>query len=112
MLDAQAALERAGIPGFRVSLRMGEMQEIPPVFGVWALRSEPGIFIDDSPAATIHEVKMHLIALSDPRPAWSNLQGPMEEEGFALVDMQESYDEDADVYVIMSQWRGVEYHEI
>lgn len=112
MLDVQKALNAAGIPGFRVSLRMGEMQEIPPVFVAWALQNSPSMFMDDAPTAMLHEVQMHLVSINDPMAPWAALQRCMVDEGFSFVEMQESYDEEADVYVLVSRWKGVELYEI
>lgn len=112
MLDVQAALAKADIPGYRVSMRLGEMTEIPTVFAAWAMRSHFESYRDDAPGATVCEVKMNLVAASDPQGPWERLLAPMIAEGYEMLEMQESYDEDADVYVLQSTWRGVRYHDI
>lgn len=109
MLDVQSALERAGIPGYRSAYRAGDDWAIPDPFVAWALESAPAFFMDDEPCGTRHKATLHLVSAGDPTAFARALCAAMAEEGYQLIDLQDSYDQDADVYVIISQWYGEQY---
>lgn len=108
MLDVQAAIRAAGLPGYRAAYRQAENADVPPVYVVYALSMEANAYFDDMPHTMIHKPTLHLVSTHDPEPAMQALYQAMAEEGFYCAEHQDGYDRDADAYVMVSQWQGVE----
>lgn len=109
MLDVQAALERAGIPGYRAAYRDGDGNgRLPEVYAAWALKTEPWDFCDDRAITLLHQLELNLVSAYDPMEPLQAVMDELAGEGFMLAGCQDGYDEAADLYVIETTWRGVE----
>ena len=107
MLDIQAALTAAGIPGYRGAFRANGNELTPPAcYCVYLRTLLPQWPQDDGDSAMRVRAFLHLYARGDPTSHQQALAAAMAQQGFRLIRANEAYDQDADLYEVLSEWEG------
>ena len=108
MLDVQAALTAAGVPGYRGAFRPLPGQLEPPAqYCAYTLSRTPIWDQEDGPSAERLKAFLHLFSTGDPESTEAAIEAAMAAEGFGLIRSNEDYDHGADLYEILTEWGGV-----
>ena len=110
MLNVQAALSAAQVPGYRGAFRPLPGQREPPAqYCAYTLNRTPTWAADDADRAERVRAFLHLYSLNSPEDAQAAIEAAMKVEGFALVRANDDYDHDAGTYEVLSEWEGVKH---
>lgn len=107
-MEIQKAMERTGLPVYNSAYRRGEDEEMPGEYLIWSEVITPGDFFDDEWHSLQHLVTVHVCSRGNPMGAVARLCVEMAREGLSFAPMQDRYDEDADLYIKVVQFRGEE----
>ena len=108
MLNVQAALAAARVPGYRGAFRpLPGRREPPPVYVAYTLSRVPIWDQEDGPSAERVRAFLHLYSLGDPERTQAAIEEAMTAQGWGLVRVNESDDHGAGLYEILSEWSGV-----
>ncbi len=108
MLDVQAALRAARVPGYRGAFRsLPGQREPPPVYVAYTLSRTPIWDQEDAPSAERVKAFLHLYSLGDPESVEDAIEEAMTAQGWGLVRANESDDHSAGLYEVLSEWSGV-----
>ena len=109
MLDVQAALTAAQVPGYRGAFRPTDgCREPPGCYCAYTLSRAPIWPSDDASRAMRIRAFLHLFSRDDPLQAQAALSAAMAAQGWQLIRETEGYVEAAEDYEVLSEWEGVE----
>ena len=106
MLDVQAALRAAGVPGYRAGFRRGAEERMPEQYAVYSVKRAEEEYWDDAPHAVTLAPALALYSRANPAALAAAVEAAMRAEGFSLIDRAETYDKLADLYAVESRWTG------
>lgn len=110
MLDVQAALRAAHVPGYRGAFRpLPGQREPPPLYCAYTISRTPIWDQEDGPSAERVRAFLHLYSLGDPGQAEAAIEAAMAGQGWGLVRAEESDDHGAGLYEVLSEWNGVRH---
>ena len=110
MLNVQAALRAAHVPGYRGAFRpLPGQKNPPPQYCAYVLHRTPIWDQEDGPSAERVKAFLHLYSLGDPERAEAAIEAAMTAQGFGLVRADESDDHSAGLYEVLSEWSGVKH---
>lgn len=108
MLNVQAALTAAHVPGYRGAFRpLPGQRDPPPIYCAYTLTRTPIWDQEDGPSAERVKAFLHLFSIGDPESAEGAIEEAMAAQGFGLVRVNESDDHGAGLYEVLSEWSGV-----
>ncbi|MBO4794291.1 MAG: hypothetical protein J5556_06990 [Deltaproteobacteria bacterium] len=110
MMNVQAALTAAGVPGYRGAfISSPEQPEPPDVYAVYTCTRQPIFASDDQARAMKVRVFLHLYARGDPTEPAAAVQTAMAAEGFCFTREMEAFVEESGLYETLSEWEAADY---
>lgn len=109
MLDVQAALTAAQVPGYRGAFRPTDgCREPPGCYCAYTLSRAPIWPSDDASRAMRIRAFLHLFSRDDPLDAQAAIFAAMNAQGWHMIRETEGYVGTAEDYEVFSEWEGVE----
>lgn len=110
MLDAQAALAAAGIPGYRGAfVSTPELPDPPDCYCAYTYTRTPAWASDDSARAVRIRAFLHLFCRGDPTDAVQALKDGLAGEQFAITSEIEGYENAMGYYETLIEAEGTAY---
>ena len=110
MLDVQAALTSAKVPGYRDAFRpTTDVQEPPDVYCVYQITTIPTMYADDEAQAELVRVQLYLFSRNSPEATQAAIVDAMKAQTFNRKWSRDDYESDTDVYLVLSEWDGIRW---
>lgn len=108
MLDVQAALTSAKVPGYRDAfLPTPGVREPPGVYCVYQITETPVWYADDEPTAHLVHAQLFLFGVNSPKTAQASIESAMKAEDFDQKRKRDDREPNSGRYVIISEWEGL-----
>ncbi len=109
MLDVQAALTSARVPGYRDAFQPTPgVTEPPGVYCVYQITEIPTWYADDAPTATLTRALLYLYGVNSPKTAQAAIDSAMKAQDFELRRKRDDREPNSGRYVIISEWEGID----
>lgn len=108
MLDVQAALTSAKVPGYRDAFRPTPGVKDPPgVYCVYQITTIPTMYADDEAQAELVHVQLYLFSQNSPEATQAAIVAAMEAQNFDRRRTRDDYNPSTEVYLVLSEWEGL-----